>query len=117
MSLDKCDTIEKQVDYLRKDVDDFKTAYIKNGKELVRMAVVLERVEKILENEVRLDTEQEDKIVAMTEKLPILDKLFEQNAEMYRVFERGHWISKILWAGITSGIAITAFEFFKRILN
>ena len=30
--MDKCDTIEKQVDYLRKDVDAFKAAYIKNGK-------------------------------------------------------------------------------------
>jgi len=115
--MDKCDTIEKQVDYLRKDVDAFKTAYIKNGKELVRMAVILERVEKLLEEEHGLDAEQENKIRELTEKLPILDTLITQNNKMYQVFERSSWISKIVWTVITSGGAITAFEIFKSFLK
>jgi len=115
--MDKCDTIEKQVDYLRKDVDAFKAAYIKNGKELVRMAVVLERVEKILEEEHAMDSEQEEKIRELTDKLPSLDTLIAQNTQMYKVFERGNWLSKIVWTGITSGGAITAYELLRKFFN
>lgn len=115
--MDKCDTIEKQVDYLRKDVDAFKAAYVKNGKELVRMAVILERVEKILEEEHTLDFEQEEKIRDLTEKLPILNNIIAQNAEMYKVFERGSWISKVFWTAVTSGSAITAYELVRKLFN
>lgn len=114
---DKCDMIEKQVDLLREEVDDFKEAYIKNGKEIVRMAVILERVEKILEEEHLIDAEQEEHIRELTEKLPILNNLILQNTKMYKVFERGRWLTKLFWTAITSGSAITGYELLRKLFS